>query len=85
MPLRYAPDIHFDPEAATVMREAFNSAWESVKASGDPQMVDGKAEWARETLGLRIIEMAQKGERDVKCLHLDALAHLANAKMQKKA
>ena len=85
MPTRYAPHIHFDPEIAVIMREAFNSAWESVKAGGDPQMVDGKAEWARETLALRIIDRAQAGERDAKRLHLDALAHLANAKMQKQA
>ena len=59
------------------MSDAFSSAWESVKSSGDPQMVDGKAEWARETLALRIIDKAQAGERDVIRLRDDALEHLA--------
>ena len=77
MPTRYDPNSHFDPEVATVMREAFDSAWETVKLSGAPDMVDGKADWARETLGLRIIETAQKGERDPIRLQEDALAHLA--------
>jgi hypothetical protein len=66
------------------MSEAFDSAWESVKASGDPELVDGKAEWARETLALRIIDRAQAGELDTKRLQQDALAHLANGKMQKE-
>ena len=85
MPTQYAPNTHFEPEVAGVMREAFNVAWDSVKSSGDPQMVDGKADWARETLALRIIARAQGGERNVKRLHLDALEHRANAKIQKKA
>jgi hypothetical protein len=85
MPLRYLPNASFDPQTAEVMREAFNSAWEALKASGDPQLVDAKAEWARETLALRIIDRAQRGERDVERLQLDAIAHLANSKMEKRA
>jgi hypothetical protein len=80
MPARYAPDTYFDPAVAMVMREAFDSAWESVKSSGNPDLVDGKADWARETLGLRIIDMAQRGERDATKLREDALAFLAQAK-----
>jgi len=80
MPTRYAPDTHFDPAVALVMREAFESAWESVKSSGNPDLVDGKAEWLREILGLRIIDMAQRGERDVIKLREDALTFLAQAK-----
>jgi hypothetical protein len=38
-------------------------------------------EWARETIALRIIEVAQKsGERDLDRLRDDALGHLAQAK-----
>jgi hypothetical protein len=46
-------------------------------------MIDAEADWARETLALRIIERTQAGEQDVKRLRLDALAHLAQAKIQK--
>jgi hypothetical protein len=67
------------------MREAFNAAWDCVKSDGSPDLADGKAEWARETLALRIIDRAQAGERDVQRLRVDALAHLANARMQKQA
>jgi hypothetical protein len=80
MPMRYAPNTYLDPEVATVMREAFNSAWDTVQSSGNPELLDGKAEWARETLGLRIIDMAQQGERDASKLRDDALAFLAQAK-----
>jgi hypothetical protein len=78
--MRYAPNTYFDPEVARVMGEAFTSAWETVQSSGNPELLDGKAEWARETLGLRIIDMAQQGERDASKLRDDALAFLAQAK-----
>jgi hypothetical protein len=80
MPARDAPGTHFDPAVAIVIREAFGSAWESLKSNGSPDMVDGKAEWARETIALRIIDMAQRGERDASKLRDDALAFLAQAK-----
>jgi hypothetical protein len=51
-----------------------------VKSSGNPDLVDGKADWARETLGLRIIDMAQRGERDAIKLREGALAFVAQAK-----
>jgi hypothetical protein len=76
MPMRYS-DACFDPQVAMAMSAAFNSAWEAVKDA--PDMADGKADWAKETLGLRIIETAQRGEHNVARLQADALAHLANA------
>jgi hypothetical protein len=85
VPTRYAPNTHFDPDVAVLMHEAFTAAWESARTHGGPEMLDGKGEWARETLALRIIERAQAGERDAKRLQLDALAHLANAKLQNRA
>ena len=85
MPTRYAPNKSFDPELANAMSEAFTAAWESVKLNASPDMMNGNADWARETLAMRIIDRAQAGECDVKRLHLDAVAHLANAKIEKRA
>ena len=79
MPTRYAPDTYFDPAVAMVMREAFDSAWEFLKSNGSPY-TDGKSEWARETLALRIIDTSLKGERDAIKLREDALGFLAQAK-----
>jgi hypothetical protein len=81
MPMRYAPDACFDPQVAMAMSAAFNSAWEAVKDA--PDMADGKADWARETLGLRIIEAAQRGEHNVARLQEDALMYLAKANRQR--
>ena len=43
-----------------------------------------RAEWARETLALRIIEQAHNGTWDITELCDDALAHLAKAKFGEK-
>ena len=83
MPMRYAPTTYFDPQVAMVMSEAFSSAWDVVRI--EPDMKDGKADWARETLALRIIETTQGGEHDVDRLRDDAVAHLADAKVQAQA
>jgi hypothetical protein len=77
MPMRYAPGASFDPQVAIAMSEAFHSAWDVVKAA--PDMADGKADWAKETLALRIIETAQRGEHNVARMREEALAYLANA------
>jgi hypothetical protein len=60
------PHAGFDPPLAKLMRDAFLAAWESVKASGSVDAAPYRSEWARETLALRIIDMAQVGERDVR-------------------
>jgi hypothetical protein len=57
----------------------------SVSESGSVDAAQYRAEWAREVLALRIIDMAQLGERDMEWLREDAVKHLANAKMQRKA
>jgi hypothetical protein len=83
MPTRYASNQVFDPAVAELMRIAFETAWESVIASGSVDAAPYRSDWARETLALRIIELAQSGERDVDKLRKDALAHLAKATMPK--
>ena len=72
------PKHHFDPEISIVM-QSVDFAWEFLKSNGSPY-TDGKSEWARETLALRIIDTSQKGERDVIKLREDAWGFLAQAK-----
>jgi ketopantoate reductase len=69
----------FDPELAALMRAAFEAAWNSLTACGSVDTVAYRAEWARETIALYIIEATQRGERDVVKLREEAITHLANA------
>ena len=64
----------FDPETADVMSKAFDGAWQSVLASGNG--IHLPADTMREALALRIIELAQHGERDLTRLRDDAVAHV---------
>ena len=46
----------FEPEAANAMTEAFVKVWQDLKLNGDTGV--------REAIAVRIIELAQLGERD---------------------
>jgi hypothetical protein len=70
----------FDPETITRLASAFDTAWETVKKSGSPLAGDDQSASTREVLAKRIIETAQKGERDRRRLVDDALAHLTGSK-----
>jgi hypothetical protein len=67
----------FDPEATHAMGAAFDSAWHDLTASGDIFSSQFPAHRAREKIAKRIIDMAQRGERDADRLGEDALAYLA--------
>ena len=54
----------FNPEAAHALDEAFDGAWKALKASRSLFTTSFRADKAREILALRIIELAQRGERD---------------------
>jgi hypothetical protein len=75
MPNRISQSTIFAPETAQVMRQVYENAIKSLETT-HPIIVS--EDWVRETLVLRIIETAKKGERDPACLHEDALAHLAS-------
>jgi hypothetical protein len=61
-----------DPETNIIIGRAFDAAWLTLRAAkgecGSDEM--------RETLARRIIELAQRGERDVAALRDEALKHL---------
>ena len=65
----------FDPDDVRILTTAFDEAWKAVQASG--VALEGRAEAVRELLALRIIEMAELGERDPHRLRDDALLYLA--------
>ena len=67
----------FDPEATPLLIAAFERAWETILRSGSPLAGADHAASTRESLAKFIIERVQAGERDLKNLISDALAHLA--------
>jgi hypothetical protein len=69
----------FDPEAAKIMRLAFDTAWQSLIVSGSDLVASFWAEATREALAMRIIDMATLGERDVTRLRNDAVAYVLQA------
>jgi hypothetical protein len=52
----------FDPETITILAEALDGAWATIKASG--AQFDGRDEDARDAVAKYIVEFALKGERD---------------------
>jgi hypothetical protein len=71
----------FDDFEVRVLVEAFDEAWKRVQEEGGSLVGDGHAEATRELLALRIIEIAQLGERDPSRLRDDALAYLARTNL----
>jgi hypothetical protein len=72
----------FDDEDVRILVEAFDQAWKAVQDSGAPFAADGHASTTRERLALRIIDMAQLGERDTNRLRDDALLYLTRTNLK---
>jgi hypothetical protein len=69
-----------EPDLTPTLTTAFDSAWARLKASGSPLANEGCAPSTRALLAKRIIETAQKGERDANRLVEDGLNYLAELK-----
>jgi hypothetical protein len=54
----------FDPETINILSDAFESAWGRIKMSNSRFARAGYANPARELVAKRIIETAQRGERE---------------------
>ena len=54
----------FDDNQVRILVDAFDQAWKAVQDSGTPFASEGHMSATRERLALRIIEIAQLGERD---------------------
>lgn len=67
----------FDPEAIQVLASALDDAWDRIQKSGNRFARPAYARAMREVLAKRIIEAAQRGEKDKFKLAADAVKFLA--------
>jgi hypothetical protein len=70
----------FNPDETHLLTEAFDRAWIKFKASGHALGSEACAPSTRALLAKRIIETAQKGERNVDRLVEDGVGYLAEVK-----
>ena len=66
----------FDPEAIQVLASALDDAWDRIQKSGSRFARPAYARAVREVLAKRIIEAAQRGEKDKLKLAADAVKFL---------
>lgn len=69
----------FEPETIGILVSVFEAAWQKVERSGSKLASPGYERAAQEIIAKRIIEMAQRGERDPTALAADAVAYLERA------
>ena len=72
----------FDANEVKTLTDAFDQAWKAVEESQICFSSDAYTNAARELLALRIIEVAQLGERDPNRLRNDALSYLARTNLK---
>jgi hypothetical protein len=66
----------FEPETIEILVSVFESAWQKVEQSGSKLASPRYKRAAQEIIAKRIIEMAQRGERNPSELADDAVAFL---------
>jgi hypothetical protein len=69
----------FDPEFIETLVSAYEDAWQKVETSGSAFASPRYRRAAQEIVAKRIIEMAQRGEREPTQLAEDAVAYLAQS------
>jgi hypothetical protein len=69
----------FDVDTTIILASAFDAAWLSLQTSGSPFAADDRASQTRDLLARRIIEIAQRGERDKRRLVEEALAQFVTS------
>ena len=69
----------FEPEVIAILAAAFEAAWASVETSGSALASPRYKRVAQEIMAKRIIETAQRGERDKDRLASDALTYLTES------
>ena len=67
----------FEPETIETLVAVYEAAWRKVEQSGSKFASPGYKRAAQEIIAKRIIEMAQRGERDKKVLSDAAVTYLA--------
>jgi hypothetical protein len=68
----------FDVETTKILASAFDAAWFSLQASGSQLAADNRAVETRDLLARRIIEIAQRGERNRQRIVDQALAQFVS-------
>ncbi|MGA2893053.1 MAG: hypothetical protein ABSE22_09295 [Xanthobacteraceae bacterium] len=66
----------FEPEMIETLVSVFETAWQRVEQSGSKLSSPAYKRAAQEIIAKRIIEMAQRGERDAGQLADDAVAYM---------
>ena len=66
----------FEPETVEFLVSIYEAAWNKVELSGSKLASPGYQRAAQEIIAKRIIEMAQRGERDPSILADDAVSFL---------
>jgi hypothetical protein len=66
----------FEPETIEILVSVFENAWQKVEQSGSKLASPGYKRAAQEIIAKRIIEMAQRGERNPAELADDAVTFL---------
>ncbi len=74
--IRSFSNYAFDAEVADLMGRAFDAAWDRLIGSESAYADGPKAEAAREALALKIIELGDRGERDLQRMAERALREL---------
>ena len=69
----------FDPEVIAVLAAAFEDAWASIEKSGSSLASPRYKRVAQEIMAKRIIETAQRGERDRQRLFEHAVTYLTQS------
>ena len=77
MPL--LPQSAFDPEIIEILVAAYEDAWKKIEQSGSAFASPRYRRAAQEIVAKRIIEVAQRGEREPARLADDAVAYLARS------
>jgi hypothetical protein len=72
----------FDSDEVKILTDAFDEAWKAVEGSAVHFASGAYKNATRELLALRIIEIAQLGERDRNRLRDDALSYLARSNLK---
>ena len=67
----------FDPDAISILADAFDDAWRTLMSSGAPFAEERYRETARLIIAKHIIELARLGERDKSKLAQSALLELS--------
>jgi hypothetical protein len=65
-------NVSFEPETVNLLTDAFESAWQRVRTSGNRLARPGYANVMREVMAKHIVNLAEHGERDESALSISA-------------